>query len=103
MTKNDALAQARQEHARLGEEIAAHDRAYYQNDAPKITDAEYDDLRRRYVALEAEFPELADDELLSRKVGAARRKNSPRSPMPFPCCRSAIFSPTTNWSNLSRA
>jgi DNA ligase (NAD+) len=71
MTKNDALAQARQEHARLGEDLAAHDRAYYQDDAPKITDAEYDDLRRRYVALEAEFPELADDDSLSRKVGAA--------------------------------
>jgi DNA ligase (NAD+) len=53
MTKNDSLAQARQEHARLGELLAAHDRAYYQNDAPKITDAEYDDLRRRYLALEA--------------------------------------------------
>ena len=71
MTKNDALAQARQEHARLGEELAAHDRAYYQDDAPKITDSEYDDLRRRYVALEGEFPELADDDSLSRKVGAA--------------------------------
>jgi DNA ligase (NAD+) len=71
MIKNDALAQARQDHARLGEELAAHDRAYYQDDAPKITDAEYDDLRRRYVALEAEFPELADADSLSRKVGAA--------------------------------
>ena len=71
MIKNDSLAQARQEHARLGEELAGHDRAYYQNDAPKISDAEYDDLRLRYLSLEAKFPELADDESLSRKVGAA--------------------------------
>ena len=72
MTKNDALAQARQEHARLGDEIAAHDRAYYQDDAPKISDAEYDALRRRYVRRwKRQFPELADDKSLSRKVGAA--------------------------------
>src|SRR5208337_495325 len=71
MTKRDDLAQARQEHRKLGEEIAANDRAYYQNDAPKISDAEYDELRRRYEALEAQFPQLADAESLSRKVGAA--------------------------------
>jgi DNA ligase (NAD+) len=70
-TKTDALAKARQDHAQLGAEIAAHDRAYYQDDAPKISDADYDALRRRYVALEAEFPQLANEDSLSRKVGAA--------------------------------
>jgi DNA ligase (NAD+) len=70
-TKKTELVQARDEHARLGEEIAAHDRAYYQDDAPKISDAEYDALRRRYEALEARFPQLADDKSLSKKVGAA--------------------------------
>ena len=39
--------------------------------APKISDAEYDALRRRYIALEAEHPELADAKSLNRKVGAA--------------------------------
>ena len=39
--------------------IAEHDRRYYQDDAPTISDAEYDALRRRYEALEARFPELA--------------------------------------------
>jgi DNA ligase (NAD+) len=68
---NDDLQQARQDHARLGEELAAHDRAYYQDDAPKISDAEYDALRRRYLALEARFPELVDADSLSQKVGAA--------------------------------
>ncbi len=62
---------ARAEHARLGAEIAEHDKRYYQEDAPSVSDAEYDDLRRRYQALEAAFPELADAESLSRKVGAA--------------------------------
>ena len=65
------LAMARAEHARLGAEIAEHDKRYFQEDAPTVSDAEYDALRRRYQALEAAFPELADAESLSRKVGAA--------------------------------
>ena len=40
-------AQAKTEHARLEAEIAAHDRRYYQEDAPTVSDAEYDALRRR--------------------------------------------------------
>jgi DNA ligase (NAD+) len=64
-------ADARHEHARLGEEITAHDRRYYQDDAPAISDADYDALRRRYEALEKAFPELVGPQSLSRKVGAA--------------------------------
>jgi DNA ligase (NAD+) len=64
-------AQARREYARLGEEIAAHDRRYYAEDAPTISDAEYDSLRRRYEAIEAAFPDLAAPQSLTRKVGAA--------------------------------
>jgi DNA ligase (NAD+) len=71
MTRKDELARARDEHRKLGDEIAGHDRAYYQNDAPVISDADYDVLRRRYEALEGQFPELADEDSLSRKVGAA--------------------------------
>ena len=40
-------------------------------DAPTISDAEYDALRRRYTALEEAFPELADADSANRKVGAA--------------------------------
>ena len=61
---------ARAEHRRLGAEIAEHDRRYHGEDAPTITDAEYDALRRRYSALEAAFPELADADSANRKVGA---------------------------------
>ncbi|HKH96414.1 MAG TPA: NAD-dependent DNA ligase LigA, partial [Beijerinckiaceae bacterium] len=53
-----------------GREIAEHDRRYYEEDAPSVSDAEYDALRQRYEALEAQFPELAGDESLTRRVGA---------------------------------
>jgi DNA ligase (NAD+) len=64
------LARARTEHARLGAEIAEHDRRYHGEDEPTISDAEYDELRRRYTALEAAFPELAGADSENRKVGA---------------------------------
>ena len=63
--------QAKAEHARLEAEIAGHDRRYYQDDAPTVSDAEYDKLRKRYGAIEARFPQLRTLESLTRKVGAA--------------------------------
>jgi len=65
------LAKARAEHARLQAEIAEHDRRYHGEDAPIISDTEYDALRRRYTALEETFPKLADADSANRKVGAA--------------------------------
>jgi DNA ligase (NAD+) len=62
--------QAKAEHARLAVEIAAHDKRYYQQDAPSVTDAEYDALRRRYNAIEERFPDLRTLESLSMRVGA---------------------------------
>ncbi len=56
---------------RLGREIAAHDRAYYQDDAPTLSDAAYDALRGRLKELEAAFPELVRADSPSRTVGAA--------------------------------
>jgi DNA ligase (NAD+) len=64
------LAQARDELARLAEEIAAHDRRYYQEDAPAISDADYDELRKRNAAIEARFPELIRSDSPSLRVGA---------------------------------
>ncbi len=71
-TDPNALApdDARAEHDALGREIAEHDRRYYEEDAPTVSDAEYDALRQRYEALEARFPELRTSESLTRKVGA---------------------------------
>src|SRR6202166_4145998 len=63
--------QAKAEHARLGAEIAGHDRRYYQDDAPSVSDADYDALRRRYGAIEARFPQLRTLESLTQRVGAA--------------------------------
>jgi DNA ligase (NAD+) len=63
--------EAKAEHARLEAEISAHDKRYYQEDAPTVTDAEYDALRARYEAIEARFPELHSLTSLTRKVGAA--------------------------------
>ncbi len=65
-----SVMEAREEHARLAREITEHDRRYYQEDAPTVSDADYDALRRRYEALENAFPELATPESLTGKVGA---------------------------------
>jgi len=64
-------AQAVTELRRLAREIAAHDRRYYQEDAPTVSDAEYDALRRRNGEIEARFPELIRKDSPSRRVGAA--------------------------------
>ena len=64
-------AQAKVEHKRLTLEIERHDRAYYQDDAPKVSDAEYDALRKRLNAIEARFPELVSSESPSQRIGAA--------------------------------
>ena len=63
--------QAKAEHARLHAEIGEHDKRYYQDDAPTVTDAEYDALRKRYGAIEDRFPSLRTLESLTLKVGVA--------------------------------
>ena len=65
-----AAQQAADELARLAAEIARHDALYYGDDAPSITDAEYDRLRRRNEAIEARFPDLVRPDSPSRRVGA---------------------------------
>jgi len=62
---------ARDELAWLAEEIARHDRLYYTDAAPEISDADYDALRQRNIAIEARFPELIRTDSPSRRVGAA--------------------------------
>ena len=64
-------AQAKAELKRLATEIAAHDKRYYQEDAPTVTDAEYDALRQRNAAIEARFPDLVRTDSPSKRVGAA--------------------------------
>ncbi|MCT8267476.1 NAD-dependent DNA ligase LigA [Afifella sp. JA880] len=64
------LDEAQAELARLAAEIAGHDRRYYEDDAPSVSDAAYDALRQRNAALEARFPELKRSDSPSEKVGA---------------------------------
>ena len=59
------------EHQRLVKEIRAHDKAYYEKDAPKISDAAYDALRQRLDALEARFPDLVTADSPTQTVGAS--------------------------------
>src|SRR5919197_231119 len=64
-------AQAKVEHMRLALELEGHDKRYYQEDAPSVTDAEYDALRQRFNAIEQRFPEFVTAESPSQKIGAA--------------------------------
>jgi DNA ligase (NAD+) len=64
-------ADAKAELMRLALEIGAHDKRYYQQDAPSVTDAQYDELRKRNAAIEAKFPELIRANSPSKRVGAA--------------------------------
>ncbi len=63
--------QAKAEYARLQSEIAVHDKRYYLEDKPTVTDAEYDALRVRNAAIEKRFPDLVRADSPSRRVGAA--------------------------------
>lgn len=62
-------AEASQELQRLATEIALHDRRYYNEDQPTISDAAYDALRRRNLAIEARFQNLVRSDSPSMRVG----------------------------------
>jgi len=63
--------EAADELERLAAELARHDEAYYREDEPEISDADYDALRRRNEEIEAAFPDLVLENSPSRRVGAA--------------------------------
>ncbi|MAY62451.1 MAG: DNA ligase (NAD(+)) LigA [Rhizobiales bacterium] len=64
-------AEAKTELERLAGEIARNDELYHGKDAPKISDAAYDALKQRNLAIEARFPELVREDSPSKNVGAA--------------------------------
>ncbi len=65
-------SEAADELTRLADEIAAHDIRYYQEEAPAVSDADYDALKRRNAAIEARFPHLVRENSPSLRIGAAR-------------------------------
>ena len=68
--ENLTKAQAKAELARLAALIGAANTAYHGADAPQISDADYDALKRRNAAIEARFPALKRADSPSEKVGA---------------------------------
>lgn len=68
----DALTfrQAAREHRELAAQLLAAEAAYYQEDAPILSDRDYDALRLRYLALEAHFPDLKGKGSLADRIGA---------------------------------
>ncbi len=66
LTPTEAAAEL----AYIAQEMAKSDIAYYQQDNPYLTDAEYDSLKRRNEELEARFPELIRTDSPSKKIGA---------------------------------
>lgn len=67
---SNAEDKAKEELAFLAKRLQELDDAYYQNDAPLVTDAQYDALKRRNEELEALYPHLVRDDSPSKRVGA---------------------------------
>jgi DNA ligase (NAD+) len=80
LTESEAAAEL----AALAAAIAANDRAYHEQDAPTITDAEYDALRLRNAAIEARFPALVRADSPSTSIGAAPASGFAKRPHRVP-------------------
>jgi DNA ligase (NAD+) len=80
LTESEAAAEL----AALAAETAANDRAYHEQDAPTITDADYDALRLRNAAIEARFPALIRADSPSTSIGAAPASGFAKRPHRVP-------------------
>ena len=80
LTKEEAT----QELEFLAQELAKADNAYYQNDDPYLSDADYDKLKHRNFDIEARFPELIRADSPSKKVGAAVKSGFSKITHRFP-------------------
>jgi DNA ligase (NAD+) len=70
MTTEPTEAEAANRLMRLAKEIARHDKLYHDQDAPEVSDAEYDALVRENRELEAKFPQLVRWDSPSKRLGA---------------------------------
>ena len=77
-------AEAATELGLLADEIAEHDRHYYQEDEPAVSDAAYDALRQRNDAIEARFPALKRSDSPSERVGVAVSEKFEKVPHKVP-------------------
>ena len=75
--------------AELSRELHAHAHRYYVQDAPSVSDAEYDRLVRELEALEAQFPDLVREDSPTRRVGAAPLAEFEPFPHPTPRAQEA--------------
>ena len=69
-----SMEDAKSRHAALVKKIKQADAEYYQHDAPSMSDADYDALRRELEKIEAEYPELITQDSPTQNVGAAPRE-----------------------------
>lgn len=82
--KDLSREEAAEELAFLAHEMAKADDAYYQNDDPYLTDAEYDELKQRNIEIEAAFPDLIRDDSPSKKVGSKVKSGFSKVKHSFP-------------------
>lgn len=78
------IDEAKAELEYLAHEIAKADSAYYQNDDPYLTDAEYDRLKHRNAAIETRFPELIRADSPSKRVGSSVKNGFAKVAHTFP-------------------
>lgn len=82
--KDLGIEQAKSELAYLAQEMAKADNAYYQNDDPYLTDAEYDALKKRNEEIEKAFPQLVRDDSPSKRVGSKLKSGFSKIAHTFP-------------------
>jgi DNA ligase (NAD+) len=75
---------ARRRAEELRAAIRRHERLYYAEDAPVISDAEFDALMRDLIELEAAHPEIATADSPTRRVGGSPQASFPRAPHEIP-------------------